>query len=99
MSKNVSPTGTTGKTSRIDLYLQSDRLKPYCNTDAENERVNAFVTLYAMAKSARDATEECNPANLEKWRKAYNGTLNALKRQTVPRAIAERGNCARCVTS
>lgn len=79
MSKNVSPTGTTGKTSRIDLYLQSERLKPYCNTDSENERVNAFVTLYAMAKSARDATEECNPANLEKWRKAYNGTLNALK--------------------
>lgn len=67
------------KPSRIDLYLHSGSFKTYENTDKENERVNCFVTLYSMAKSARDATEECNPANLEKWRKAYNGTLNALK--------------------
>lgn len=69
------------KYGRIDLYLHSGELKTYCNSETENERVNQFVALYAMAKSAHDSSEECNPANLEKWRKAYRGTLNALDRE------------------
>ena len=34
--------------------------------------------MYSLAKSAQDDCEEANPTNLDKWRKAYKGTLNAL---------------------
>lgn len=63
--------------SRIDLYLQ-ESVGTYENTDTENELVNKFSKLYHIAKSARDNNEDCRPENVEKWRKAYYGTLNAL---------------------
>ena len=65
--------------SRIDLYLNQAPVKPYCNTERENELVDKFETLYTMALSAHDSNERCSPQNIEKWRKAYEGTLNALK--------------------
>lgn len=66
--------------SRIDLYLQKDAGKYYVNTEAEQELLDKFVMLYTMAKSAHDSCEHCSPENISKWRKAYDGTLNALKR-------------------
>lgn len=63
---------------RIDLYLQWNNKTSYVNTEKEGELVNKFSTLYSLAKSAQDNTEEANPENLAKWRKAYYGTLNAL---------------------
>lgn len=65
---------------RIDLYLQwgNKEKECYVNTEREVELVNKFQALYSLAKSAQDACEEANPENLDKWRKAYYGTLNAL---------------------
>lgn len=63
---------------RLDLYLQHNVGDSYVNTEEENMLVNKFSTLYSLAKSAQDNTEEANPVNLDKWRKAYKGTLNAL---------------------
>ncbi len=67
------------KISRIDLYLHRSTGKPYVNTEAENVLVDKFSTLYTYAKAAQDANEHCSPDNLDKWRRAYLGTLNALK--------------------
>ena len=67
------------KLSRIDLYLQQNLSKTYENTATENELVNKFNALYTLAKSVQNRTEEANPDNLAKWRKAYKGILNALK--------------------
>ena len=67
------------KISRIDLYLQNSVGKTYENTDEENKLVKKFSELYSVAKSARDDNEDCSPKNVERWRKAYYGTLNALK--------------------
>lgn len=63
---------------RIDLYLRYNVNEYYVNTKEENERVNKFATLYAMSKSAHENHAQVNPKNLDKWRKAYLGTLNAL---------------------
>lgn len=63
---------------RLDLYLQMSVGPNYVNTEHENILVNKFSTLYSLAKSAQDNCEEANPTNLDKWRKAYKGTLNAL---------------------
>lgn len=68
------------KFSRLDLYLQQGLDTSYENTDKENELVNRFSTLYTLAKTAQNNLEECKPENLEKYRKAYMGTLNALKK-------------------
>lgn len=65
---------------RIDLYLNWSRGEYYVNSKREQELINKFVTLYNLAKSAKDNLEEAKPENLEKWRKAYYGTLGALKR-------------------
>lgn len=64
-------------TSRLDMYLATGK-STYCNTDRENELVNKFAALYTDALSKQQSTPQCNPKNLEKWRKAYDGTLNAL---------------------
>jgi hypothetical protein len=66
------------KVNRIDLYLGKAVTKPYCNTDQENELVAKFAALYSQAKAYHDSCEEVSPDNLEKWRKAYYGTLGAL---------------------
>ena len=67
-------------TDRIDLYLQSNNTAQYVNTKEENELLEKFSTLYSVSKSAQENTEEANPSNLDKWRKAYYGVLNALTR-------------------
>ena len=66
------------KLSRIDLYLQSGIKAYYTNTDNENELVTKFDSLYKMAKIAHDENIFAKPENIEKWRKAYLGTLGAL---------------------
>lgn len=64
--------------SRIDLYLQEGVGETYTNTEEENTLLNKFVTLYSLAKSAKDNCEYSKPENIAKWRKAYKGTLNGL---------------------
>lgn len=66
------------KLTRVDMYLQRNIADQYVNTEEENELVNKFAELYSLALSAQQNTEEANPKNLAKWRKAYYGTLNAL---------------------
>lgn len=65
--------------NRIDLYLQWGVGATYANTKYEQELISKFSALYSMSKAAHDAHEEVKPENLAKWRKAYYGTLNALK--------------------
>lgn len=72
--------GNTTKPDRVDLYLQWFLPAAYVNTEEEQELVNKFVALYSMSKAERDMRDECRPENLDKWRKAYKGVLNALKR-------------------
>lgn len=67
------------KFSRLDLYLHQCSGDAYVNTKREQELVEKFVLLYTHAKQAQDNSEECKPENLQKWRKAYLGTLGALK--------------------
>ena len=62
---------------RIDLYL-GNISEAYKNTNKENELLNKFVALYNNAKTAQEHCEYCTPDNLDKWRRAYLGTLNAL---------------------
>ena len=59
---------------RIDLYL-GDISEAYKNTNKENELLNKFVALYNNAKTAQEHCEYCTPDNLDKWRRAYLGTL------------------------
>lgn len=67
---------------RIDLYLRAKHGKQYNNTDKEKVMVEKVVQLFAMAKAYQDGIEYVNPKNLEMWRKAYLGTLNALDLRT-----------------
>lgn len=69
-----------GSFSRIDLYLQKGSDQYYKNTERENELLNKFIALYNIAKEAHDSCEHCSPDNIDKWRKAYEGTLNALNK-------------------
>lgn len=66
------------KLSRIDLYLQQGVGGYYENTEKEVELVNKFQMLYILAKTAHDNCYDVNPENLDKWRRAYEGTLGAL---------------------
>ena len=66
---------------RIDMYLKwNNQDEYYVNTSRENELVNKFQALYSITKSAQDTCEECSTANLDKWRRAYLGTLGALRK-------------------
>lgn len=67
------------KISRIDLYLRNSSAKPYVNTEAEKVLLEKFIELYDHAKAAQEGNERCSPTNLDIWRRAYDGTLNALK--------------------
>lgn len=67
------------KINRIDLYLHKATVKPYVNTEAEQVLLDKFSMLYEHAKSAQERNERCSPENLDKWRRAYEGTLNALR--------------------
>lgn len=65
-------------TNRINLYLGSIS-ESYKNTEKESELLGKFVALYNHAKEAQERNEHASPSNLDKWRRAYLGTLNALK--------------------
>ena len=67
------------KLSRIDLYLQSNIKKVYNNTDDEKILMDKFAELYNAAKAEHDKNMFSKPENIKKWRKAYYGTLGALK--------------------
>lgn len=69
------------KTSRIDWYLQwAIDIPSYVNTPEEEEKINKFVPLFNIARAAKEANPLANSENISKWRKAYNGTLGALKK-------------------
>ena len=69
------------KISRIDWYLQWGMdVEAYVNTDEEQDLVNKFSALYSIAKAAKEKNELANTKNLQRWRKAYYGTLKALKK-------------------
>ena len=68
--------------NRIDMYLRQANIKPYENTDKENELVNKFNVLYSLTKSAQEKYADANPKNLEKYRKAYKFILGALNKNT-----------------
>jgi len=65
---------------RIDLYLQHQLGERYTNSEEENIMVVKVNSLFSIAKAARDSIDYVKPSNLEKWRKAYLGTLNALNK-------------------
>ena len=73
------------KLNRINMYLHSSDLKSYVNTETENKLVNKFVELYNLTKAAQEAREECNPATLEMYRKAYTSILNDLSDNGKPK--------------
>lgn len=70
------------KLERIDLYLQWQVGKTYENTRKEQEMVQKVTALFAIAESYQNSIRYVAPQNLTKWRKAYEGTLNALDMKT-----------------
>lgn len=64
--------------NRIYSYTGWDGIKIYKNTESEQKLVQTFIALYNMAKTEQESRTEANPKNLEMWRKAYLGVLNAL---------------------
>lgn len=65
----------------LDLYLQWGVDEPtYVNTTEEQELLNKFVAMYTIAKAAKEHNIFANTENVAKWRKAYYGILNALKK-------------------
>ena len=67
---------------RIDLYLMQSVNETYTNTPEEEELLNKFTTLFALADGAKQQHWEVNDKNLDMWRRAYLGTLNALNTAT-----------------
>lgn len=67
---------------RIDLFLQRDLGEYYQNTEKENEMVEKVSELYHMAESYKEGIDYASTRNIEKWRKAYRGKLNALNKNT-----------------
>ena len=67
---------------RIDLFLQHDVGKYYENTEKENEMVEKVSELFHMAESYKESIDYASTRNIEKWRKAYRGKLNALNKNT-----------------
>ena len=67
-----------GKINRLDLYLQQSHGEFYKNTEEERELLGKFTILYNNARAAQESNEHASPKNLDKWRKAYDGVLNAL---------------------
>lgn len=67
---------------RTDLYLQWQIDKYYENTERENEMVQKVTALFTIAESYQQKIDYVNSKNLEKWRKAYLGKLNALDMTT-----------------
>lgn len=69
--------------SRLDLYIKRALGPSYTNTPEEQELVEKFAELYAITKAAQEKHEEASVDNLDKWRRAYNGTLGALTKDGV----------------
>lgn len=67
---------------RIDLYLQKAPGDKYENTKKENQMVEKVAQLFSIAEGYQKGIEHASPKNLQKWRKAYLGTLNALDKNT-----------------
>lgn len=67
---------------RIDLYLRAQHKKGYENTEKERQMVDKVSTLFTMAEAYKEGVEYVSSTNLEMWRKAYLGTLNALSTKT-----------------
>jgi predicted nucleic acid-binding Zn-ribbon protein len=67
---------------RIDLFLQRNVGKYYENTEREREMVEKVSELFSMAESYQQSLDYVSSRNLEKWRKAYRGKLNALNKNT-----------------
>lgn len=67
---------------RTDLYLQWNVGDKYVNTKSEEAMVTKVATLYAIANGYKQEKPYANDKNLQKWRKAYQGTLNALDKRT-----------------
>ena len=67
---------------RIDLFLQRDLGEYYENTKREREMVGKVSELFSIAKAYQESLEYADSRNLEMWRKAYKGKLNALDRNT-----------------
>lgn len=67
---------------RIDLFLQWNIEKNYENTKREQAMVEKVAALYERADAYRRGLEQANPKNLDKWRRAYYGTLNAIDTRT-----------------
>lgn len=67
---------------RIDLYLQWQIGERYSNTEREQEMVTKVSALKAIAEGVQEGIPYANRKNLEMWRKAYLGTLNALNKNT-----------------
>ena len=64
------------------MYLQSQIGKRYENSQKEQEMVQKVVTLFTLTEGYQSKIRHVAPKNLEKWRKAYEGTLNALDMKT-----------------
>ena len=67
---------------RTDLFLRWNIERQYENTKRENAMVEKVTALYAIADAYRRGLEQADPKNLDKWRRAYYGTLNALNVNT-----------------
>lgn len=67
---------------RIDLYLQWQVEGRYENTRKEQEMVQKVAALFGIAEGYQNQIRHVAPKNLSKWRKAYEGTLNALDMRT-----------------
>ena len=67
--------------NRLAMYLQAAS-STYQNTESENERVSAFSQLYTRAKAWKEQQPSQSPKNLDKYRRAYRGELNALNIET-----------------
>lgn len=63
---------------RIDLFLHNGKNEYYENTASEHERLAKFRELFRRAEEAARNDPNRKPDNLDKWRRAYLGTLGAL---------------------
>lgn len=82
LQKNGHQTIKGGHVERIDLYLQHQIKEYYTNTKKEEEMVQKVSLLYSLAEGYKNSISYAKSSNLEKWRKAYLGTLNALDKRT-----------------
>lgn len=67
---------------KLSLYLQYEIPEAYHNTEQEDRVMASVWTLYCMAKSSFDTNGIVSSQSLEKWRRAYYGTLPAQNIKT-----------------